>query len=97
MASLGLNELICWIVLKIIKKVFSFYILDFVLQNKTKLTMKQPYMFPILYCQYYACRYPGDLRSQGIGRHGIDLISQNIPSLASEELRYAVCVHYYMY
>ena len=29
---------------------------------------------------------PGDLRSQGISRHGIDQISQNIPPLASEEV-----------
>ena len=34
----------------------------------------------------YSCWWPGDLRSQGISRHGIDQISQNISSLAEEEL-----------
>ena len=48
--------------------------------------MEEPYILPILYCQYHACWYPGDLRSQGISRHGIDQISQNIASLAPEEL-----------
>ena len=43
-------------------------------------------MLPILYYQYYCCWCPGDLRSQCISRHGIDQISQNIPSLALEEL-----------
>ena len=49
--------------------------------------MEQPYILAILYCQWYACWCPGDLRSQGNSRHGIDQISQNIPSLASEELK----------
>ena len=48
--------------------------------------MKQPYMLPILYYQYYACWCPGDLRIQGISSHGTDPHSQNIPSLAWEEL-----------
>ena len=48
--------------------------------------MEQTFMLPILYCQYIVCWRPGDLRSQGISRHGIDQISQNIPSLALEEL-----------
>ena len=30
------------------------------------------YMLPILYIQYHICWWPGDLRSQGIRRHGID-------------------------
>ena len=146
----------------------SYHILDFIQQKETKFTMEQPYMLPILSCQYHACWYPGDLthwgrvthicvnkltiigsdiglspgrrqaiiwtndrilligplgtkfseilsgiqtfsfkkihlnmsfakwrlfclglnvlRSQGISRHCIDQISQNIPSLASEEL-----------
>ena len=34
--------------------------------------MEQPYMLPILYCQYHACWCPGDLSRQGISRHGID-------------------------
>ena len=43
-------------------------------------------MLPILCCQYHVCWCPGDWRSQGISRHGIDQIGWNIPSLASEEL-----------
>ena len=50
--------------------------------------MEQPYILPILYCQYHVCWCPGDLRSQGISRHGINQISWNITSLASEELIY---------
>ena len=52
--------------------------------------MKQPYMLPILYYQYHACWWPGDLRSHGISRLGIDQISQKILSLASEELKHMV-------
>ena len=63
-----------------------YHMLDFIHQNKTKFTMKQPYILPILYCQYHACWCPGDLRSQGMSRHGIEQISLNIPSLALEEL-----------
>ena len=40
----------------------------------------------ILSCQYQACWCPGDLRRQGISIHDMDQISQNIPSLASQEL-----------
>ena len=50
--------------------------------------MEQPYVLPILYCQCHACWCTGDFRSQCISRHGIDLQSRNIPSLASEELKY---------
>ena len=64
----------------------SYHSLDFVKQKKTKFIMEQPYMLPILYCQYHVCWCPGDLWSQGISRHGIDQRSRNIPSLASEEL-----------
>ena len=46
--------------------------------------MELPYMLPILYSQYHVCWGPGDLRSQGISTHGIDQISWNILSLASE-------------
>ena len=62
------------------------HILDFVQQKKIRFTMEQPHMLPILYCQYHACWCPGDVRSQGISRHGIDQISQNILSAALEEL-----------
>ena len=53
-----------------------YHILDFVQRKKTRFTMEQPYMLPILYCQYHSCWCPGDLRSQGISRNGIDQISQ---------------------
>ena len=49
----------------------SYRILDFVQQRKTRFTMEQPYLLPILYCQYHACWCPGNLRSQGISRHGM--------------------------
>ena len=64
----------------------SYHILDFVKQKKTKFTMEQPYKLPILYCQYHVCWCPGQLRSQSISRYGMDQISQNIPSLVSEEI-----------
>ena len=48
--------------------------------------MEQPYMLPILYCQYRAHWCPGDLSHQGISRHGIDQIRWNISSLSSEGL-----------
>ena len=64
----------------------SQHILDFVHYKKTRFTMEQPFMLPILYCQYHSCWCPGYLRNQGISRHGIDQISWNIPSLASEDL-----------
>ena len=31
----------------------------------------------ILHCQYHSCWWPGDVRSQGIGSHGIDLFIPN--------------------
>ena len=64
----------------------SYHILDFVQHKKTKFTMEQPYMLPILFCQYHACWCPSDLRSWGISRNDIDQISLNIPFLVSEQL-----------
>ena len=49
--------------------------------------MEQPYILPILYCQHHACWCPGDFMSQGTSRYGINQISQNILSLASDELK----------
>ena len=49
-----------------------YHIFDFVQQKKTKFTMEQPYMLPILYWQYRACWCSGKFRSQGISRRGID-------------------------
>ena len=73
----------------------SYHILDFIQQIKTKFTMEQPYMLPIICSQCYACWCPGDFRSQGISRHGIDQISRNILSLASEELSTLLWVESY--
>ena len=71
----------------------SYLILDFIQQKKIKFSMEQPNMLSIQYCQYHVCWCLGNLRSQGISRHDIDQISQNIPSLASEELRQlSVCM-----
>ena len=90
MASLGLNELTlnmlnCWKDYK--RCIHSLYhILDFVQQKKNRFIIKQPHMLPILYYQYHVSWCPGNLRNQGISRHGIDQISWNISSLASEEL-----------
>ena len=55
----------------------SYHILDFMKQKKTKFTIQQPYMLPILYYQYHACWW----------RHCIVQISRNILSLPSEELK----------
>ena len=76
-----------------------YHILDFVQQKKTKFTMEQyyRYMLPILYCQCHFCWCHGDLRSQGISRHGIDQISLNVPSLASEELTSSVLCFAHVY
>ena len=61
--------------------------LAFVQQKNTKFTMEQPYMLPILFCQYYDWSLSGDLRSQGISRHGWYWPqSQNTLSSALEEL-----------
>ena len=69
-------------------------------QKNTKFTREQPYLLPIWYYQYLARWCPGDLRSQGINRFGIDRISRNILSLASKELTVGtssiyvyVCIH----
>ena len=66
----------------------SYQSLDFVQKEKTEVTMEQPYMLLILYCQYHVCWCHGDSRSQRISRHGFDQISQNIRSIAPEELTY---------
>ena len=55
----------------------SYHILDFV-EQKIKFTMVQPNMLPIPYYQYLGCWCPGDFRSQGIRRFGIDIISLKI-------------------
>ena len=62
-----------------------YHILEFVPQKKTRHIMEQPSMLPTLYCQYQSCSCPGNFRSQGIIRHGIDLQSRYIPSPASDE------------
>ena len=64
----------------------SYYTMEFVQQKKTKFTMQQPYILPILHWQYHACWCSGDFRSQGINRHGIDPQGRDIQFPASEEL-----------
>ena len=46
------------------------HFVSYLQQKKAKFTMEQPYMLPILYCQYHVSWCPGDLRSQGISGHG---------------------------
>ena len=67
-----------------------YHILDFIQQKKNKFTIELPFMLPILCCQYHGWWCLGDLRSQGISRHGIDLQSLNIPSQAWEELSFCL-------
>ena len=71
----------------------SYHILEFVLQKKIRFTMEQLYMLPILYYQYHSCWCPGDLRSHGISRHGIEQKRRNNPSVASEELKFNTLLH----
>ena len=74
-----------------------YHILDRVQQKKTKFIMEQPYMLPILFCQYQPCWCTGDLRSQVISRHGIDQISQHVKSLPSEELANENTAHQHIF
>ena len=62
--------------------------------NQIKITLEEDYMLPILYSQYHACWCSGDFRSQGIGRHGIDPIAQNILPPASEDFNNIVQAAY---
>ena len=48
--------------------------------------MEQSQKLSILYCQYYACWCPGNIRGQGISRRDIDPQSRNILFPASEDL-----------
>ena len=77
LVKLTLNLLNCFKGYKICIHIL-YHTLDFVQQKKTKFTIEQPYMLPILWSQYHAGCCPGDLRSQGISRHGIDPKSRNI-------------------
>ena len=54
--------------------------------------MEQPYILPILYYQYHSCWCLSDV---GINRHGIEQISQNILSLASEKLMFKLLLKSY--
>ena len=78
----------CYIVQNFFKNVLTFHIISWILfirRRPNSQSREQPYMLLILYCQYHAWWCPGSLGRQGISRHGIDEISWNIPSLASEE------------
>ena len=48
----------CWIVLRIIKDVFTIRLIFWILFNRRLNSMKQPYMLPILYSQWRACFWP---------------------------------------
>ena len=67
------------------KRLFTFRIISWSSFNNTR-PDSQLYMLPILCCQFHSCWCPGDLRTRGINKHGIDTISRNILFLASEEL-----------
>ena len=53
-----------------------------------ELVGEQQRMLSVVHSQYHGCWCPGDFRSQGISRHGIDSQSRNIPPPESEELRF---------
>ena len=82
---LTLNILSCFPDNKICNHILNPY-MDLVWHKLIKFTLEQQYTLPILQSQYCACWCPGDFRSQGINRHGIDPIRLAIPSSASEEL-----------
>ena len=71
-----------WVVLKIKKDVFTFWILssDWLDQSIWNL-------LSVLHSQYHACWCTVDFRSQFINRHGIGTQSRNISSPASKELK----------
>ena len=71
----------------------SYHILD-VVQQKTKFTMDQVYLLSILCCQYHACSCPGDFRSQGTIRHGIDPEPEYSISNIREEFSPTLCCHF---
>ena len=48
--------------------------------------MEQPYLVPVLYCEYHVNWRPGDLSHQDINMHNIDSQSHYILSLGQEEL-----------
>ena len=75
------------------KNIFTFHIISWTLFNRRRLNSHQSNPTSCLYFQYHAFWCPGDLRCQGISRHGIDQKNWNIPSLASEEFRLSyVCL-----
>ena len=53
-----------------------------------ELTLEEKYMFSVLHSQYHALSYSGDFKSLCISSNGIDPISQNILSSASEDMTY---------
>ena len=68
----------------------SYHILEFVQQKKIKCRMESSLhvAYAVLSIPCRTCWCPRHSRSQDISRHGIDLLNQNIPSLASEGLKW---------
>ena len=72
-----LNMLIYFKHYKINSHIFNL-ILDLAWLKLMKLNLEQQYILSALHSQYHVCWCPGDFRSQGISRNGIDSQSQNI-------------------
>ena len=72
-----LNMLIYFKHYKINGHIFNL-ILDLAWLKLMKLNLEQQYILSALHSQYHVCWCPGDFRSQGISRNGIDSQSQNI-------------------
>ena len=72
--AITIDSLTCWIILKIIIYIFTIRIISWSLFSRRRpiSTMEQSYMLLIQNSQYHTCWCPGNLRSQGISRHGID-------------------------
>ena len=59
---------------------FFFHFLILKRQRSLKSSLLNDKKLVILHSQYHGCWWPGEARSQGISRHGIDLaLTQNIP------------------
>ena len=82
-AKLTLNTLNCFKDHKRYIRILN-HVLDLTWPKWMKSTLEKQYM-SINHCQYHACWCPGDFRSQGISRYGIDPQIWSIPSPGSED------------
>ena len=78
--------LTCWIGLKVIKDVFTFRIISWILFNRRR--SDSQWSNPTCCLSSTLNTIPGNFRRRGIGRHDIDRIICNITSQASEELKW---------